>query len=133
MPAYISLEAPPNFQDLPPAELQILLSKAYIHKPMSELKQRPASERISIAVSLIKNLSGSADPILQKAQTVKNDAESELRATSPFGHAPRVPQGSPGGATATRINAFPKNIMVGGKKSSKTLKKNRKLKKTRRV
>ena len=128
---------PPNLSDV---EIQIFLSKDYVSKPVDELKERPAEERITISSSLIIKLAGTADPILQRAKEVMEEAygeliaanpsnpelervrqlieeaKSKLRATNPFGHAPKIPQASPVGATADRINAFPKNVVVGGKK-----------------
>jgi len=115
---------PPNLSDL---EIQIFLSKDYVSKPTEELKQRPAQERISIASSLITKLIGTADPIIEIAEKVKREAESELRASNPFGHARKVPQASPIGATADRIEGFPMKVAVGGKK-----KKTQRLKKKSR-
>ena len=120
-PTLIRLKAlPPNLSD---TQIQIFLSTDYVSKPTHELKQRPAQERISIASSLIKKLAGTADPIIEIAEKVKRDAESELRAASPFGHAPQMPKASPVGATADRIEGFPKNVFVGGKKKTRRLKK----------
>jgi hypothetical protein len=120
---FISLPTPPNFTELPPAKLQILLSKAYINKSAEELKQRPAQERISIASSLITNLVGTNDPAIQKARHIIEEAQTELSATSPFPFTGTLPKSSPIGATPDRINAFPKNIVVGGKKRTRRLKK----------